>query len=170
MSEGEGNSSVAAPVEQRESTSPSIMRVIKVVAAIFILLIVALLISALVMALTAAERWAPFIQIFRDVFVLILVLESILVIAAIAILTLQAAGFLIMLRSEIKPILDNARETTRLSKATAKFINSNAADPLIQIKSFLAGFLGFLRELLRIRNLVTIEESKSEATDEPQAS
>ena len=101
---------------------------------------------------------------------LILILESVLVIAAIAILMLQTAGFLIMLKTEVKPILDNARETTRLSKATAQFINSNAVDPLIQIKSFLSGLLAFLRELIRIRNLVDPEEPLTEQQDEPQTS
>ena len=106
----------------------------------------------------------------RDVFLLILILEIVLVIAALAILMLQAAGFLIMLKTEVKPVLDNARETTRLSKATAQFINSNAVDPLIQIKSFLTGLLAFLRELIRIHNLVTVDEARGEKTDEPQAS
>ena len=71
-------------------------------------------------------------------------LEFMLVITACAILMLQAAGFLIMLKTELKPILDNARETTRLSKATAQFINSNAVDPVIQIKSFLSGLARIL--------------------------
>lgn len=124
--------------------------------------------AALTAALTAPATWAPLIQIFRDVLLIILILESILVIAALAILMLQAAGFLIMLKTEVKPILNNARETTRLSKATAQFINSNAVDPLIQIRSFLSGLLAFLREMIRIRNLVASEEPRADQYDEPQ--
>ena len=96
-------------------------------------------------------------------------MESVLVIAALTILLLQAAGFLIMLRSEIKPILDNARETTRLSKATAQFVNSNALDPLIQIKSFLAGLLAFLRELIRLRAAVVPDAVDADETHETKA-
>ena len=109
-----------------------------------------------------AEAWAPFIQIFRDVFLLILILESILLITAFAILMLQAAAFLMLLKTEIKPILDNARQTTRTTKATAQFVNKNAVDPLIQIKSFFAGLLAFIRELIQIRALL-------DAGQEPQA-
>ena len=156
--------SLAAP-----SSGGGIRRLIKVSAIIGILLILLLLVAALAAALTAAETWAPFVRVFRDLFLLIILLESVLVIAALAILMLQAAGFLIMLKTEIKPILDNARETTRMSKATAQFINSNAVDPLIQIKSFLSGLLAFLRELIRIGSLVTPEDKSADPSDEPQA-
>lgn len=166
MSEDEAVSSVAAPAEGRVSSGLQISRLIKFTAILGILLILLLLIGALVAALTAAETWAPFVQIFRDIFLLLLLLESVLIIAALAILLLQVAALLIMLRIEIKPILDNARETTRLSKATAQFINSNAVDPLIQIKSFLAGLLAFLRELIRIRGIVTAEAANADESHE----
>ena len=158
MTEAEAEASIA-PAEDSPSGGVKVTRVIKSTAIGGILLIVALLVAALAAALTAAERWAPFVQIFRDIFLLLLLLELVLLIAALAIMLLQIAGFFIMLRSEVKPILDNARETTRLSKATAQFVNSNAVDPLIQIKSFLAGLLAFLRELIRLRGAVDAGDS-----------
>lgn len=144
-------------------------RIIKLCAAIGILLILGLLAAAVAAAVTAADTWAPIIRVFRDIMLLILLLESVLLIAALAILLLQVAGFFVMLRAEIKPILESARETARLGKATATFMNDNAVDPLIQLKSFLAGLLAFLRELLRIRDLVAADESNSEDLDEADA-
>ena len=170
MAENEVNTRGPATVGARDSSGPNITRMIKLSAILGILIILILIGAALTAALTAAETWAPFFRIFRDVILLILLLESMLVIAALAILMLQAAGFLIMLKTEAQAILDNARETTRLSKATARFINSNAVDPLIQIKSFLSGLLAFLRELIRIRNLVATEEIIADQSDEPQTS
>lgn len=152
------------------SPGTKITRLIRLSAILGVLIILILFGAALVAALTAAETWAPVIRIFRDIFLLILILESVLVIAALAILMLQVAGFFIMLKTEVKPIIDNARETTRLSKATAQFINSNAVDPIIQIKSFLSGLLAFLRELIRIRNLVATDGPVSEHKDERQTS
>ena len=168
MPENEVSPRGPAPGATDASSGRKFARFIKAAAALGILIILILLGAALTAALTAAETWAPLIQILRDVLLMILIMESILVIAALAILMLQAAGFLIMLKTEVKPILDNARETTRLSKATAQFINSNAVDPLIQIKSFLSGLLAFLRELIRIRNLVASEEPRADQYDEPQ--
>lgn len=169
MAENEVSSREPAAGGSTDSAGPKVTRLIKLSAILGILLILILFGAALAAALTAAETWAPIIRIFRDLFLLILLLESVLVIAALAILMLQAAGFLIMLKTEVKPIMQNARETTRLSKATAQFLNSNAVDPLIQIKSFLSGLLAFLRELIRIRNLVEAEEPITDKSDEPQS-
>jgi uncharacterized membrane protein (UPF0182 family) len=170
MSESEPGDSQPASAPARESSGSKIGRLIKFTAFFGLLLIVLLMAGALLAALTAAETWAPVIQIFRDVFLVILLLESLLIVAAVTVLLLQMAGFLIMLKSEVKPILDNARETTRLSKATAQFINSNAVDPLIQIKSFLAGLLAFLRELILLRGIVLPEEPNTKSPEPDETS
>ena len=150
--------------ENEPASGQSISRFVKLASLLLLLLILALFGFALVISLTAAEDWAPVVQIFRDIFIVILVLETALIVTALAILLLQAAGFIIMLKTEIKPILDHARETTRLTRATAEFVSQNSIDPLIQIKSFLSGLLGFLRELLRIRGLLQPESEGADDT------
>lgn len=160
MAENDNGSLAHPPEESSGSSGSSISLIVKLSAAILILLILALLAFALVVALTAAETWAPFFQIFRDVLIIIVVVEAVLIVTAFAILILQAAGFIIMLKTEIKPILDNARETTRLTKSTAEFVSQNSVDPLIQIKSFISGLLGFLREIIRIRALLRTEPAE----------
>ena len=137
---------------------------VKLMAAAGIAIILMLLVFALVIALTAAETWRPVIQIFRDIFVLALVLEFILMMLALAILMLQVAALMIMLKTEIKPILDHARKTAKATQTTAQFVSMNAVDPLMQIKSFLAGLLAFLREMIRIRSLIHSEQDNQ---DEP---
>ncbi len=132
-----------------------------------IAMILGLLVFALVISLTAAETWRPVIQIFRDISVLVLVLELTLFVLAAAILLLQIAGFMIMLKTEIKPILDNARETTQAAKATAQFVSRNTADPLLQIKSFLSGLRAFIREIIRVRALISPNQAGQVNEDEP---
>ena len=155
----ETDSASNAPDSSDDGSTPgrSITNIVKLSALVIIILILGLLALGLFVALTAADTWAPLIQIVRDLFIVILVLESVLIVTALAILMLQAAGFIIMLKTEIKPILDNTRETTRMTKATAEFVSQNSADPLIQIKSFIAGLLTFLREVIRIRALLQTE-------------
>ncbi len=162
MAENDNGSLSPPPEESSNSSGRSISTIVKLSAAILILFILALLAFALVAALTAAETWAPFLQIFRDVLIIIVVVEAVLIVTAFAILILQAAGFIIMLKTEIKPILDNARETTRLTKATAEFVSQNSVDPLIQIKSFISGLLGFLREIIRIRALLQADPAEEQ--------
>jgi len=162
MAENDNGSLSSPPEQTSDGSGRSISLIVKLSAAILILLILALLAFALVAALTAAETWAPFLQIFRDVLIIIVVVEAVLIVTAFAILILQAAGFIIMLKTEIKPILDNARETTRLTKATAEFVSQNSVDPLIQIKSFISGLLGFLREIIRIRALLQTDPAEEQ--------
>ena len=137
----------------------SISRVVMLVSMALIGFILLLLVFALVVSITASTTWAPVIQIFRDIFMIMFIVEFILVIGATAVLVIQVARFFIMLQTEIKPILDNARETTQTTKATAQFVKKNAADPLIQLKSFFAGLTTFIRELLRIRSLIKPKKS-----------
>lgn len=146
------------------SSGLNVSRMVKLLAGGGILIILGLLIFALVIALTAAETWRPVIQIFRDIFVLALILELLLIILALAVLMLQAAAFIIMLKAEIKPILENARKTTQATQATARFVSQNAVDPLIQVKSFLAGLRAFIRELIRLRSALQSDQVNQ---DEP---
>ena len=156
----------STPNESQTARGGKVGRVIKLAAALGILLILGLLAASIVAAVVAPDTWAPVIRIVRDALLIVLLLESALLVAAFAILLLQVAGFFFMLRAEVKPILDSARETARLGKATATFMNDNAIDPVIQIKSFLAGLLAFIRELLRIRELVSSDDARVEISDE----
>ena len=148
------------------SSGRSITRIATLIAIAVMVVVLLPLIFALVVSLTASETWAPVVQIFRDTFVIMFIVEFILVIGATAILVVQVARFFIMLQTEIKPILDNARETTKATKATAQFVGRNTVDPLIQIKGFFAGLAVFIRELLRIRSIIKPNKS-SGADDEP---
>lgn len=160
MSDSDSESRATIQNESNSRSGRSITSIVKWTALIVVLLIFGLMALGLWIAITAAETWAPLVQIVRDTLIVILVLESILIATALTILMLQAAGFIIMLKTEIKPSLDNARETTRMTKATAEFVSKNSADPLIQIKSFIVGLLTFLREIIRIRTLLQTEAKK----------
>jgi len=148
-----------------ESSGMSITRMVMIGAIALIAFVLLFLVFGLVVSLTASETWAPVIQIFRDIFIVLMVVELILVIGALAILIVQVARFVIMLQTEIKPILDNARETTKATRTTAEFVQKNATDPFIKISGFLAGLSVFIRELLKIRSLLNPKPS-AEDNDE----
>ncbi len=158
MSDRDDENHSTSPNESATGSGRSILSVLKWTALITVVVILVLLGLGLLVAVTAAETWSPVVQIIRDTFIVILVLESVLIATALSVLMLQAAGFFIMLKTEIRPILDNARETTRMTKATAEFVSKNSADPLIQIKSFIVGLLTFLREIIRIRALLQTDD------------
>jgi hypothetical protein len=70
-----------------------------------------------------------------------------------------------MLQTEVKPIIDNARETTQTTRVTAEFVKTNAVDPFLQLKTFLAGLTTFIRELLKIRALLNPDENAEDNTN-----
>lgn len=153
-------------VTKDDSSGMSMTRMVMIGAIGLIAFVLLFLVFGLVISLTASETWAPVIQIFRDIFIVIMVVELILVIGALSILIVQIARFVIMLQSEVKPILDNARETTRATRTTAEFARKNVTDPFIKLSAFFAGLSTFIRELLKIRSLLNPKPDAKETKDE----
>lgn len=151
--------------ESSDSGGMSVTRIVKIAAMAIIGLILGLFVFALIVSVTASETWAPVIQIIRDTVTIVLMVQGILIIGAIAILILQIARFVNLLQTEIKPILDNARETTQATKATAQFVSKNAVEPIIQLKIFFAGLTAFIRELLKIRSVIRPKKTSKETND-----
>jgi len=73
---------------------------------------------------------------------------------ALTALVLQIARLAGMLQNEVKPILDDSKETAGIAKGTAQFVGGNVAGPLIRLKAFWAGLVAFMREILGIRRAI----------------
>jgi len=88
----------------------------------------------------------------RDIFIIILALESLLIGAALVILVIQLAVLTNLVQNEIKPILTSAKETASTLRGTSQFISKRAVSPIIAVTSALAGFrklgdiIGFIRK------------------------
>lgn len=118
------------------------------IAAIIALLILAGLIFGLVkLAASGAEMTSQ----VRDIFIIVLALESLLVGIALIILVIQLAVLINLLQNEVKPILNTTKETVSTLKGTSKFISERAVKPIISVSSFWAGFrklfeiIGFIK-------------------------
>ncbi len=88
----------------------------------------------------------------RDIFIIVLALESLLIGAALVILVIQLALLLNLLQNEIRPILKTTRETITTLKGTSAFLSEHAVQPVIRISSLTAGvkklfeLIGFIRK------------------------
>lgn len=116
--------------------------------------ILLILVIGLILALIDADYWAPRLSSIRDIFIIIVALEFILIIAALTVLILQVARLINLLQSEVKPILDNTKETVNTAKGTAQFVGKNVTSPLIRLSAFWTGFMVFLREWGGIRRAI----------------
>jgi hypothetical protein len=120
-------------------------------AALVVVFIVGL-VAALVVALVAdpgdAANW---VGIIRDVFIIVLAMEGMLMGIALIVLILQLAALVNVLQNEIKPIVDNANETVTTVRGTTQFVSQNVVEPVIKFGALTAGVGAVLREVLGIR-------------------
>ncbi len=75
----------------------------------------------------------------RDVAIIALALESIIVGVLLAVLLWQVRGLTKLLQDEVKPILDDARETAGTVKGTTKLVSETIVTPAVQVSSFVTG-------------------------------
>jgi len=84
----------------------------------------------------------------RDVFIIFMALESIVLGVVMIILIIQLATLINLLQNEIKPIIQSTSETVNTLKGTAQFLSDNLTEPVIRLNSFLAGIKQFM-DLMR---------------------
>ncbi len=75
----------------------------------------------------------------RDIFIIVLALESLIIGAALVILVIQLALLLNLLQNEIKPILETTRKTVNTLKGTTTFLSEHAVKPVVSMGSMTAG-------------------------------
>ncbi len=75
----------------------------------------------------------------RDIFIILMALESIVIGVVLIILVVQLASLINLLQNEIKPILKSTSETVNTLKGTTAFLSENLTSPVIKINSSVAG-------------------------------
>ncbi|HJS18608.1 MAG TPA: hypothetical protein VJ785_07655 [Anaerolineales bacterium] len=85
----------------------------------------------------------------RDVLIIFVAIESLVIGVALVILIIQIASLTNLLQNEVKPILITTKETVNTLRGTTEFLSENAVEPVIKLQGYLAGFNRIL-ELLRV--------------------
>lgn len=132
---------------------------------IFIAIILSPFSIALLMAFIADPvDLALRMSYWRDSIIIVLSIQSILVVVSFAIVLVQVARFVNLLRSEVKPITEDAQQTLKTARATTEFVSKHTVTPIIQTQSFLAGFFVFLREIVRLGRILKRQNRPTEPT------
>jgi len=79
----------------------------------------------------------------RDIFIIFMALQSIVLGIAIIILIVQLATLINVFKNEIKPILETTNETLRNLRGTTSFLSNNLVEPVIKMNEYSAGFKKF---------------------------
>lgn len=86
----------------------------------------------------------------RDVFIIVVALESLVIGVALVVLIVQLASLINLLQNEVRPILKATNDTVNNLRGTAEFLGENVVEPVIQMNGYLAGLYRTL-ELMGIK-------------------
>jgi predicted tellurium resistance membrane protein TerC len=86
----------------------------------------------------------------RDVFIIVVSLESLVIGVALIVLIVQLASLINLLQNEVRPILKATNDTVNNLRGTAEFLGENVVEPVIKLNSYLAG-LNRMLELMGIK-------------------
>jgi amino acid permease len=96
-------------------------------------------IALMVLAVIGLTRNAGVTENIRDIFIIFMALETLVIGAALVVLIVQIASLINLLNNEIKPILDATNETIATLRGTTQFLSENLVEPVVKMNSYLAG-------------------------------
>lgn len=110
----------------------------------FLILLALIVLAVIYLASPAAPT-----EKIRDIFIIFMALEFLVVGLALIILVIQLATLINLLQNEVKPILESTNETASTLRGTAVFLSDHLVEPVIELSAYLAG-LGRLKNLIDI--------------------
>ncbi|MGD9374225.1 MAG: hypothetical protein PVJ23_00460 [Anaerolineae bacterium] len=129
---GEPLTESSQPLEL-EPEKRDVWRTIAIVAAV--LLFVALIVAAGYGLVTNPDLT----EVLRDISIIVLALVTIIIGAFLIILVYQLQSLTVLLRDEIKPILNSANQTANTVRGTTTFVSDTIVRPAINAWSYAAG-------------------------------
>lgn len=92
-------------------------------------------------------------QTIRDIFIIFMAVESLIIGLALIILIIQLARLTALLQNEIRPILESTNQTLSTLRGTTTFISENLTQPVVKMSSSMAA-------LKRVIELVGLRRPK----------
>jgi hypothetical protein len=74
-------------------------------------------------------------ETIRDIFIILLGLEFMIIGIALVILVIQLARLINMLNNEVRPILDSANEAANTMRGTARFLSDKLVAPVVKVNA-----------------------------------
>jgi hypothetical protein len=94
---------------------------------------------------------AVVVGLLRDAAIIFVAFETLFIGILLIILMLQVQSLVVLLRDEIKPMLEAANETLATVRGTTQFVSHNVVSPVVKWSGYLAGVQRILREISGLR-------------------
>jgi hypothetical protein len=86
----------------------------------------------------------------RDIFIIVVALESLIIGIALIVLIVQLASLINLLQNEVRPILNATNETVNTLRGTVEFLGEEVIEPVMKLSGYMAGITRML-ELMGIK-------------------
>jgi hypothetical protein len=90
---------------------------------------------------------AVVVALLRDAAIIFVAFETLIIGVLLIILMLQVQSLVVLLRDEIKPMLEAANETLATLRGTTQFVSHNVVSPVVKWSGYLAGLRRIVREI-----------------------
>jgi len=127
---------------EQEKQMKRTMTIIGIVAVILLILL-GVAIFFLLQSATPTDK-------IRDVFIIVVALESLVIGVALIVLVVQLASLINLLQNEVRPILKATNDTVNNLRGTAEFLGENVVEPVVKLNGYLAGLTRML-ELMGLK-------------------
>ncbi len=111
---------------------------------IIIVILLGLAVYALLQPGTPTDR-------IRDVFIIVVSFETLVIGIALIVLLVQLASLINLLQNEVRPILHATSETVNTLRGTADFLGESVVEPVIKLNTYLASIQRVL-ELMGLKH------------------
>lgn len=145
MAETTADSTLPEQAEQAQTASARSSSARIWLFVVIALILLGLVVFGIIVLATAPEGTTARV---RDIFIIFMALESLVLGVGLIILIVQLATLINLLQNEIKPILDSTSETVSTLKGTTQFLSNNVVEPVLKLNEYLAG-LKKLFEIIR---------------------
>ena len=114
---------------------------------VIVVLVVVLVLAILAAAVYGMAANPGITSVVRDIAIIALALVTLIIGLFLIILIFQLQSLIVLLRDEIKPILDSANQTAHTVRGTTTFVSDAVVTPMIQVASFMSGMGQTLKTL-----------------------
>ena len=118
-----------------------------------IVAIVVVVLAALITAiyfLARPQTSAEEVGRIRDIFIIVVALETLVIGIALVVLLVQLASLINLLQNEVRPIIQATNKTVNTLRGTAEFLGESVIEPVIKLNGYLASLQRVL-ELMGIK-------------------
>lgn len=145
---------LSPPVPPPQGSRFDVKRLVLIGTGAIIGLLLVLIVIAFILSRPLNSTFGEAIETLRDIVIIFLALEGILIVLALAILILQFARLINLLQNDVKPVLKDTQATLRSARGTVDFVGDTVSRPIITAGAFLAGVGAFARDVGGIRRAV----------------